>query len=821
LKDENDIPTEIDSDPGEAPTIAEPIAETIAEPIGPAFGGDDDLVEGVSRVIGNYRLLRPIGEGGMGEVFEAEQLEPVQRRVAFKVIKPGMDSRQIVARFEIERQALALMDHSAIAKVFDAGTTPRGRPFFVMEYVAGPPITDYCDRNGFGLRERLELFIQVCEGVQHAHQKAIIHRDLKPSNVLVAEQDERAVPKIIDFGIAKATSDDPESEEMFTQIGQLLGTPEYMSPEQAEGLDVDTRTDVYALGVLLYELLVGALPFDSEELRKGGFEGIRKCIREVEPKRPSTRVTTGPAGAAVADRTLNSTNLTRELKGDLDWIILKSIEKDRDRRYGSPAEFVADIRRYLANEPVLASSPTTAYRVQKFIKRHTFGVGIAALTVMVIISFAIVMTVQAGRIARERDRANEESETAKQVSDFLFGLFEISDPRESMGNTITAREILDEGAAKVRQDLKSQPRVQARMMDTMGRVYRSLGLYSEARPLVQEALEILRTDAGDDNLEFAETANNLGTLLLRTGEYDSARALFARALEIRERELDPLDRDLASVLNNMGSLSLRTGEFDRAQEYYDRALLIYESDDAGEGPLDTARTLNNLALVARRRADPEEARRLYEASLRIIEAVRGPQHPDTAQALTNLATLLKGLGESDAAKRLFERSLSIREKTLGGDHPAVADTLNNLGNLLDSMGDRREARRSHERALAIRERTLAADHPDVAMSLGNIENLSKSEGRLDEAREYSKRSLSILETALGPQHRRVANNYYNLAGLEALRGERDESLRLLTEAIDRGFRMEIAFDDPDFSSLHGDPAFEVQLERIRTLRRET
>jgi non-specific serine/threonine protein kinase/serine/threonine-protein kinase len=354
-----------------------------------------------------------------------------------------MDSKQVVARFETERQALAMMDHPCIARVFDAGTTPRGRPYFVMEYVPGIPISEHCDKHRLPTRERLELFMQVCEGVQHAHQKAIIHRDLKPSNVLIATQDEKAVPKIIDFGVAKATAQRLTERTMHTELGQLIGTPEYMSPEQAEmtGQNIDTRTDVYSLGVLLYVLLVGALPFDSRMLRRGGFDEIRRQIREAEPERPSQRLTRlGEASTISAkNRGAEIVELKSQLKGDLDWITMKALEKDRTRRYGSPNELAADIRRHLDDEPVVARPPSAAYKMGKFVRRHRFGVAAAIVLLGLLVSFAVSMAIQANRIANERDRANQEAETASKVSEFLEGLFEVSDPSEALGNTITAR----------------------------------------------------------------------------------------------------------------------------------------------------------------------------------------------------------------------------------------------------------------------------------------------------------------------------------------------------------------------------------------------
>ena len=405
--------------------------------------GSEDS-EGAPSFIGPYRLVQLLGEGGMGQVWLAEQTEPVKRKVALKLIKGGRYDHSVIQRFESERQSLAIMDHPAIAKVFDAGTTRDGQPFFVMEYVPGSPITNYCDEKRLNTRQRLELFIRVCDGVQHAHQKAIIHRDLKPGNIMVTEIDGKAAPHIIDFGIAKATETQPDSETLITQVGALVGTPGYMAPEQTDATvqDIDTRADVYSLGVILYELLTGSLPFDLKQWQKQPLLEVLRQIREDDPPPPSTKLATEAKTAtqSAGVRQLEPRQLATMLKGDLDWITMKALEKDRARRYDSPTALAADITRYLTDEPVLASPPSLSYRTSKFVKRHRTGVIAATLIFLMLIGLSISMTVQAIRIARERDRANQAAAAAKNVSDFLIGLFNVSDPSNARGNTITARD---------------------------------------------------------------------------------------------------------------------------------------------------------------------------------------------------------------------------------------------------------------------------------------------------------------------------------------------------------------------------------------------
>jgi eukaryotic-like serine/threonine-protein kinase len=437
-------------------------------------------------VIDHYRLLQKIGEGGMGEVWLAEQTEPVRRLVALKLVKSGMNTREVIARFESERRALALMDHPAIAKVFDAGSTPQGAPYFVMAYEAGVPITTYCDKHRLTTRERMELFMRVCEGVQHAHQKAIIHRDLKPSNILVTELDGRAAPKIIDFGLAKALTQQLTADTIFTSAGIPLGTPAYMSPEQASSAcdDIDTRTDVYSLGVLLYELLVGVPPID---VRKIAFDEFLRRLREEEPSRPSTRIRTQDSATSTEVARYRQTEplaLASQMRGDLDSIALKALEKDRSRRYGSPSDLAADIGRYLRNEPVLAVPPSAAYRARKFARRYRGALITAAAFVLVLIAAAGISIWQNVSATKQRDRADEEATVAQAVTDFLrkdllaqASAYNQSGPAARPDPNLKVRTALDRAAAGIAGKFDRQPEVEAAIRDTIGQTYMDLGIF--------------------------------------------------------------------------------------------------------------------------------------------------------------------------------------------------------------------------------------------------------------------------------------------------------------------------------------------------------
>ena len=509
--------------------------------------------------IGPYRLLHLVGEGGMGEVWAAEQVEPVHRKVALKVIKAGMDTKQVVARFEAERQALALMDHPAIAKVLDAGATPEGRPYFVMEYVPGVSITQHCDTRRLSTPDRLRLLTEVCDAVQHAHQKAIIHRDLKPSNVLVALSDGRAQPKIIDFGIAKATGQRLTDRTLFTEVGAFIGTPEYMSPEQADltGQGIDTRTDIYSLGVILYELLTGQLPLPASELRSVSQEELRRRLREVDPPKPSTRLTAlGEEGVQVAERRQTDPGaLRKQLEGDLDAIVMKALEKDPARRYGTASELAADVERHLRDEPVLARPASRAYRVRKYARRHRLlflGGGAVAASILAGLLVAGVALVQARRAraeeARQRTLAETRLRTAEKYAEALF--LDISPRLANLEGATDVRKRLNTAGSQFLEDLAvgvgDDPRLRwltARMNLALGRL---------------EGFSYSGSSLADYPAAVAHGERALSLLHSLPPDYPSKQ--LRRTMEYRTEDL------LETALDSMGRVDEALGHADRMKE---------------------------------------------------------------------------------------------------------------------------------------------------------------------------------------------------------------------------------------------------------------
>jgi serine/threonine protein kinase/tetratricopeptide (TPR) repeat protein len=778
-----------------------------------AEGSTAEGSSAAEKSIGPYRLVRKHGEGGMGEVWLAEQSAPVKRLVALKVIRAGRADESALQRFNLERQSLAIMDHPSIAKVFDAGSTSAGQPYFVMEYVPGLPITSYCASKKLRTRERLELLVRVCEGVQHAHQRAILHRDLKPSNILVVDVDGIPTPRIIDFGIAKALSGRPEEEPQVTQFGRMIGTPGYMSPEQSDprAVDVDTRTDVYSLGVVMYELLTGVLPFDPQDGQKKPLDEMLRQLREDDPPRPSTRVELeGKKSTAGGKRKPEFKQLARLLSGDIDLVTMKALEKDRARRYDSCSALAMDIRRFLNQEPVLAAPPSFVYRAGKFIRRNRVAVSAASAVALTLVTLAVSMTVQAIRIARERDRANREASAAKSVSGFLIGLFKVSDPSEARGNTITARQILDQGVKQIDAGLAGQPEVHARLMGTMGEVYRSLGLYKEAAPLLEKAMDTRLRVLGPENPDTLSSMYQVARNLNEEGQYAEAEELLRKVVEAQRRVLGPGHPDTIVSMMFMAGVVYEEGH-DREAEKLERDLLDLQRHSVPMDERQIQTTMDNLAVNLTSQGRLAEAETIYRESLEGERRTFGPDHPVTLGTMQNLARALTAEHKYGEAKKLLREALEIQNRILGPEHGDTLWTRQAIANALRDEGNPRDAEKLTRETLAARVRTLGPEHADTVQS---IEELAVT---LDELRRYPEAErlyLKVVESqsrVLGPNHPTTAASKYNLACNAALQGKRDEAIAILRDSIAHGLAPalfgEIA-EDEDLKSLHGDPRFE-------------
>ena len=723
--------------------------ESAGEPR-PAIQLTPPEVEGPGSVIGRYRLLEKIGEGGFGIVYVAEQREPVKRRVALKIIKLGMDTRQVVARFEAERQALALMDHPNIAKVLDAGATEAGRPYFVMELVRGIRITEYCDQNNVSTQERLNLFIKVCQAIQHAHQKGIIHRDIKPSNILVTVNDGVPVPKVIDFGIAKATQGELTDKTVYTQFQQFIGTPAYMSPEQAEmtSLDIDTRSDIYALGVLLYELLTGKTPFEQQDLLKAGLDGMRRMIRESEPPRPSTRVSSlqGEERTTTAKRRgLDPLKLVSLLRGDLDWIVMKCLEKDRTRRYETANGVAMDVQRYLNHEPVVAARPSALYTFQKFSRRHRVALVTTTAFVVLLVAGVIVSTSQAIRASRAEKAASAQAS-------FLKSILESITPKVARGrDTAVLREVLDKAAARVGNELANQPDVEADMRLTIGATFISLGEYTNALAMTQEALRLAKAHSKPSTV--ADALNNLGVIYSELGDQTNAIAYDRQALELKKELLGPEHPHVATSMNNLG---LRLWSLNRYVE----------------------------------------AEEMHRESLRIRTKVLTNNHPDIGKSLNNLGMVRWSCGHFDDGESLFRQALAVFEANPDGDQTLVAAMINNVGTVLRDVGRLDEAVEMKRKALAMRQKLLGSRNSYVPYSQTQLAIVLQKQGKLDEAESHHRESLPLLRELLGTNHQYVVESLCAFALVLACKGESATAEAMQLESLATAERG-LGKDSPD------------------------
>lgn len=827
--------------------------------------------------LGRYKILEKIGEGGFGEVYAAEQREPVIRRVALKILKAGMDTKAVLARFKAERQALALMDHANIARVLDAGVTESGRPFFAMQLVKGEPITSYCDRHTLSARKRLALFIPICDAVQHAHHRGIIHRDIKPSNILVTITDGEAIAQVIDFGIAKAISGSLTDETLYTRAGHFMGTPAYMSPEQAESsLDVDTRTDVYSLGVVLYELLSGELPFDAVALREKSPSEIQRILREEDPPKPSARVSTSDERSSETARRFRteSRTLARQLRGELDWIVLKAMEKDRTRRYETANALAQDIERHLRNQPVLAGPPGQRYRISKFVRRNRTAVTAGLLVVAALltgVAFAVVglgRAVKAERVAlEEAHKAQSEREIAEAVNEFLNNdlLAAVAPSAESgRGRDVLMRDVLDEAAKRIDEAsqpggrFENKPLVEAAVRTTLGDTYRQLGEYNTADPHLTRALVLREAELGPEHPETLNLVSNLGNVRFRQGRYEEARELLQRSMEIRRRVLGENHIHTAWSIHDLGNIYLVTTEYEKAEVLYKEALKK-KQELLGEDHWDTMLTMNNLGILYKDQHRLDEAEALSRQALELQRHARGPEHPETIMLMDNLADLLREKGSYAASESLYFETLEISKRVLGGEHPHTLlafgglaqvyielqrleeaesyarknmeisrhtlgeehpRTLNGfdlVARVLQEQSLYEEAETLYRQALQIRIANSGSEHRTSLRSSVHVATVLRLRGRIEQSEQLTLRAFASQRSTLGDTHDDTQASRYEMACLRAGQGRTDEALQYLRDAVEHGYRdtKGLWAGEPALRPLHGMPEFDALLVSVK------
>jgi len=750
------------------------------------------LTEQPGSRIGRYKLLRMLGEGGMGIVYLAEQQEPIRRRVALKVIKPGMDSKRVIARFDAERQALALLDHPNIAHVHDAGTTENGRPYFVMEYVKGLPITEHSDRHKLTIEDRLNLFLQVCHAVHHAHQKGIIHRDIKPSNILIVVQEDQAIPKIIDFGVAKAISQPLTERTLFTEDSQLLGTPEYMSPEQADmaSEDIDTRSDIYSLGVLLYVLLTGVMPFDPKTFREGGVERIRQVIRESDPKTPSTRLTRlGEEAKKIAEnRRTEIRTLAKHLHRELEWIPLKAMRKERSERYRSASELADDIENYLNGAPLLASPPSNVYRLKKFLRRNRVLVtGIAAVLAM-LVAGVVVSTLFALRAQRQ-------AQISEAVSTFLRDdLLSSVDPARGKGRDVTVRSVLDIASENLEIKFTNEPLVEASIRDTLGWTYRQLGELKAAEPHLERALQLRHEQLGAEHPETLESVEHLAWLRWSQRRYTEAVELCEENLASCRRIFGDENVITLSLTNPLAVAYIGLGRYDEAEQLYLKGVptalrVLGEKNDL------SLFMVGNLGQVYEAQGRYEEAERQYLELLRLREGFWGDEIMWTLSYKGMLARLYGKQKQYDRAKRLYLDILPIQRRELGNEHWITLRSANGLAQVHTHLGEYDEAETLLKEILDARKLKLRKDHPVTLKAINDFGVLRREQRRFEEAEFLLKQAIKGRQRELGDDHPDTLESKNDLAMLYKEQGHYEEAEQLLLEAVE-GRRLKLGDKHP-------------------------
>jgi serine/threonine protein kinase/tetratricopeptide (TPR) repeat protein len=764
------------------------------------------LTEGPGTVIGPYKLLEQIGEGGFGIVFMAEQQEPVRRQVALKVLKPGMDTRQVIARFEVERQALAMMDDPNIARALDAGATESGRPYFVMELVRGVPITEFCDKNRLAPEARLRLFTDVCRAIQHAHHKGVIHRDIKPTNVLVTLHDGKPVVKLIDFGVAKATGQKLTEQTLFTAYGQMVGTPAYMSPEQAQmsGLDIDTRSDVYALGVLLYELLTGTTPVEGKRLQEAGYAEVQRLIREEEVPRPSARLSSlgGSATVLAGDRGLDVKRLAQLLAGDLDWVVMKALEKDRDRRYETPGSFAEDVERYLRREEVLARPPSMTYKLKKFVQRNRAAVLTAAVVAAALIGGTAVATWQAvhatraeaaaraatgaERRAKEEAQAREAETTAvlRFVENTLIAAARPEGRPGGFGPNVSLRKAVEAALPLVETSFRNEPLIEARLRLTLGASFTYLGERRKAAEQFEAARALYDRHRGPDHPDTLAAMNNLAQSYADLGRHADALRLHEQTLALLTAKLGPDHPDTWLSMNNLALTYTALGRHADAIKLCEEVLALRKARLGPDHP-DTLVSMHNLALTYAALGRHADALRLYQETLALRQTKLGPDHPDTLATMNNLTTSYADLGRHADALKLQEQTLPLMKVKLGPGHPDTLATMHNLATSYTELGRHADAIGLYQETLALRELKLGPDHPDTLATMNNLAYSYYALGRHADTLRLHEQALALLTAKLGPDHPDTLLGMGNVAQSLLNLGRGAEAVRLIDDCVRR------------------------------------
>jgi len=759
-------------------TVGDSESESTVEDREAASASIDQLTEKAGLRIGRYKLLRVLGEGGMGIVHLAEQSGTIRRRVALKIVKLGMDSKRVIARFEAERQALALLDHLNIAHVYDAGTTEAGRPYFVMEYVRGLPITEYCDHHKLSINERLRLFQHICQAIHHAHQKGIIHRDIKPSNILVFTQDDKAVPKVIDFGIAKAISQPLTERTLLTEENQLLGTPEYMSPEQVDmaGEDIDTRSDIYSLGVLLYMLLTGVLPFDSDALRTGGIEHIRQIIREIAPKTPSTRLTRlgEEAGKVAENRRTEVATLAKCLHRELEWIPLMAMRKERSERYRSACELSDDIENYLKGAPLMAGPPTAGYRLRKFLRRHKALVGgIAAVLVVSVIGTVVSLKFAIGQAST---RAESEAVAAFLSRDVLKAVRVLKGPDATIG------DLLNVVSQKLEGKFEDQPVVEADIRWEVGMAYRGFFDYGAAITHLARSYELRRDRFGEREEPTKYTKNYLAMTYNLAGQYSEAERLFDELID----DTDPGNvRELPGYRCNLAGAYLHQGRYEKAKQIYVDMLELGRQMELEVGEpwwrFWSSKDYPYMASLGKaymRLGQYKEAEQRFNQFWddRGDAALKYPY-------MVCLGYLYMAQGRYPAAADLFTRGIEYCGWDLSGkDHAATLAHMNGLAVLHTKQEDYSQAERLFSEVLADRQRMLGENHPRTLETVNDLGILRREQGQHEEAEKLLTEAHGGRHMKLGPDHPATLESKHELAVLYLVQSQYDKAEPLLLEA---------------------------------------